>query len=164
MCVNISSKFVLNIPHLNTLSEEGIWVDISWMYACNILQYGHTCRGRTYVYKSRGCLHQISLKEGPLLWRDMCYIFRGTLVQMSQILYDEWLATWSVFSLHDPWVENQMVHDKFSLILILLADFVQVIVRHICLGLFPPPHMPGSAVVLSHDMEWEDLLDTIELC
>ena len=74
------------------------------------------------------------------------------------------VVSWSVFSLHDPWVENQMIYDSF--ILILLADFVQVIVRTICIGLllFPPPHMPGSAVVLSHDMEWEDLLDTIELC
>ena len=122
MCVNISSKFVLNIPHLNTLSEKGIWVDISWMYACNILQYGHTCRGRTYVYKSRGCLHQISLKEGPLLWRDMCYIFRGTLVQMSQILYDEWsrpqlwpslwlwkpITDWSFAALHMPFINSAM--------------------------------------------------------
>ena len=46
-----------------------------------------------------------------------------------------------MFSLHDPWVENKMIYDSF--ILILLADFVQVIVRTICIGLllFTPPQL-----------------------
>ena len=78
MCMNISSKFVLNIPHINTLSEEGIWVDISF----------------------RGCMHAISFSMDNLQRPDICVHFSGMFAP--NILERRCTAV-TRYVLHIPW-------------------------------------------------------------